>query len=449
MQDAVIIGAGLAGLSAARRLTDRGLDVEVLEARSRVGGRTEGGHLSDGTPVELGGQWIGPTQDAVLELIADLGLSTFQVYDEGEALLLADGRAHTGPEDTFGLPEAALDEFQRVLTVIDDLAATVDLTAPWNTPDAGRLDRRTADEWLRAVTDDHLILRFYQVMMVTLFAAETEEMSLLHFLFYMKSGGGPARLMATIGGAQDSRVDGGTHQICERLAASVSDRIRLETPVHTLRQHDDRVEACYPGGSVEARSAIVALPPTLAGRLAYDPPMPPLRDSLTQQVPAGTVIKYQVGYATPFWRANGQSGGVLSLDHPVSLVFDNCPPGGSPGVLVAFIEGNHARAAQELAPDERRRLVIDNLVTYFGDDAAHPFDLAERDWSAEAYTRGCYGGRLGTGVWTHLGPALSRPVGRIHWACSETASIWNGYMDGAIRAGRRAADEVTDAYTAG
>lgn len=442
MRDVVIIGAGLAGLSAARRLTDRGLDVEVLEARSRVGGRTEGGQLSDGTPVELGGQWIGPTQDAVLELIDDLGLSTFQVYDEGEALLMADGHAYTGPEDTFGLPEAALAEFQRVLTVIDDLAATVDLAAPWNTPDARRLDRRTADEWLRSMTDDDLVLRFYQVMMVTLFAAETEEMSLLHFLFYMKSGGGPARLMATIGGAQDSRVDGGTHQISERLADTLSERIRQETPVQTIRQHDGHVEVCYPGGSVDARSVIVALPPTLAGRLAYDPPMPPHRDSLTQQIPAGTVIKYQVGYDRPFWRENGQSGGVLSLDHPVSLVFDNCPPSGRPGVLVAFIEGNHARAAQELSSDERHRLVVDNLVTYFGDQAAHPFDLAERDWSAEPYTRGCYGGRLGTGVWTHLGPALSRPVGRIHWACSETASTWNGYMDGAIRAGRRAADEV-------
>jgi monoamine oxidase len=443
MRDVVIVGAGLAGLTAAKHLRERGLDIEVIEARSRVAGRTEGGFLDDGTPVELGGQWVGPSQDAVLELVDELGLTTFQVYDSGDSLLIVDGQHWTGPEETFGIPEASLGEFRRILTAIDELSATVDLAAPWNTPEAGPLDHQTADAWLRTLTEDDVVLRFYQVMMVTLFAAETSEMSLLHFLFYMKSGGGPARLMATIGGAQDSRVEGGTHQICERLAERIGDRLRLNTPVHTIRQHDDHVAVRYTDGGVDARHVIVTLPPTLAGRLTYDPAMPPHRDSLTQQIPAGTVIKYQIGYDRPFWRNNGQSGGVLSLDHPVSLVFDNCPPSGNPGVLVAFIEGDHARAAQNLSPQERRRLVLDNLVTYFGEQAAQPFDLAERNWSTEPYTRGCYGGRLGTGVWTTLGPALSQPVGRIHWACSETASIWNGYMDGAIRAGRRAADELT------
>ena len=159
-------------------------------------------------------------------------------------------------------------------------------------------------------------------------------------------------------------------------------------------------------------------------------------------MPAGSVIKFQIGYSTPFWREDGLSGFVFSLDDAFGVVFDNSPDDASCGVLLGFLEGAHARTAGLMSSEERRALVITALVKYFGPKAAQPFDVVEQDWSAEEFTRGCYGGRLGAGAWTQYGRALAAPVGRIHWAGAETSTTWNGYMDGAIRSGRRAAHEI-------
>lgn len=241
---------------------------------------------------------------------------------------------------------------------------------------------------------------------------------------------------------------GGTHQISERLAAELGDRVQCGAVVRTISQDDEGVSvssedaAASSIGVVTARQVIVAIPPTLAGRIRYLPALPAARDGLTQQIPAGAVIKFQVGYPTPFWREDGLSGFVASLDDGFGPVMDNSPPDGSCGVLVGFLEGAHARAAAELSVAQRRQVVVDALVRYFGPNAAEPFDILEQDWTAEEFTRGCYGGRLGAGVWTQYGKALAAPVGRIHWAGAELAQVWSGYMDGAVRSGRHAAQEV-------
>jgi monoamine oxidase len=274
-------------------------------------------------------------------------------------------------------------------------------------------------------------------------------MSLLHFLMYLKSSGNNlAALLAIGGGAQERRVVGGTHQISERLAAELGDRVQLGAIVRTITQDADGVAVSYEDfhaatrSVVSARHVVVAVPPTLAGRIRYLPALPASRDGLTQQIPAGAVIKFQVGYQTPFWREDGLSGFVASLDDAFSPVMDNSPPDGSCGVLVGFLEGAHARAAAELSVAQRRQIVVDALIKYFGPKAAEPFDIVEQDWTAEEFTRGCYGGRLGAGVWTQYGKALTAPVGRIHWAGAELAQVWSGYMDGAVRSGRQAAEEV-------
>jgi monoamine oxidase len=440
--DVAVVGAGLAGLIAARDLLADGLSVLVLEARDRVGGRLLNHELKGGAVVEVGGQWVGPTQDRVLALAEELDVGLYPTYEEGEHFLAVNGAVKRYSGDDFALPENALADVGETQQRLEEMASSVPLEEPWRATEAAAWDAQTLDTWLVANTKTETGLGYWRTLVPALFSAEAAEMSLLHFLFYCRSGGTIDQLVATHGGAQESRLVGGSQQLALRLASQLGDAVQLSSPVRTIRQDDRGVEVTHDGGVVEAGRAIVALPPTLAGRIRYSPALPPLRDQLTQQVPMGYVIKVQIAYIEPFWRADGLSGSVFSLDDEVSVIFDNSPPDLSCGVLLGFLEGGNARLAGKLPPEERKALILSVFAKFFGPRAADPDEYVEKDWAAEEWSRGCYGGRFGTGVWTGYGEALWKPVGRIHWAGTETAEVWNGYMDGAVRSGERAAREV-------
>jgi monoamine oxidase len=440
--DVVVVGAGLAGLIAARDLLAANVSVLVLEARNRVGGRLLNHTLKNGAVVELGGQWVGPTQDRVLALAEELGLRLFPTYAEGEHFLTMDGSVKRYVGEDFALPEDASADVEEAWERLQQMADEVPLDEPWSAENADTWDAQTLDSWLVANTKTEIGLGYWRTMVPALFSADTAEMSLLHFLFYCRSGGTLDRLVATHGGAQESRLEGGSQQLALRLADRLGDVVRLGSPVSAIRQDDRGVEVIQDGGMVRAGRAIVALPPTLAGRIRYSPVLPPLRDQLTQQVPMGYVIKVHVAYPEPYWRVEGLSGSVFSLDDEVSIIFDNSPPDLRCGVLLGFLEGRHARRSGKLAPEERMELVLSVLARFFGSRVADPEEYVEKDWAAEEWSRGCYGGRFGTGVWTGYGQALREPVGRVHWAGTETSEVWNGYMDGAVRSGERAAREV-------
>jgi monoamine oxidase len=436
--DALVIGAGLSGLVAARELVAAGKEVAVLEARDRVGGRTLNQNLGDGKIVEAGGQWVGPTQDRVNALIAELGLKTHPTHGTGENVIEFNGRVRRYRGTIPRISPAALADLGQAQLRLDQMARRVPLDAPWKAARAAQWDRTTFGAWLARNTATAGAREAMRVVCEGVWATAAEDVSLLHFLFYVHSAGGLDMLMNSEGGAQQDRVVGGTQLISVELAARLGDRVRLRAPVRSLRWGPDWVEA----NGVRARRAIVALPPTMQLRMAFDPPLPARRDHLLQRMPAGAVIKCHAVYDEPFWRADGLSGQGGSDVGPAKIVFDNSPPDGRPGVMMAFLEGPQARDLGAWPAGERRRAVLDLLGRLFGERAKRPEAYYEQDWAAEEFTRGCYGAFLGPGAWTHLGDALLKPLGPLHWAGAEHATRWSGYMDGAVRSGETAARAV-------
>ncbi len=443
--DAIVVGAGVAGLTAADRLVAAGRDVIVLEARERVGGRTLTVDVPGvpGLRVDSGGQWVGPAQHALLAELKRFGLTTIDQGGGGEDLVSFDGRLRRYTGSTPKLGPMTVIDVGVALQRFEKLTSSVDLGRPWATPNAEQLDGQTFESWILRHCRTRRGREFFRICCEAVFATEAANLSLLHALFYSRSGGGLEHLISTEGGAQHARVDGGMQQLSEHLAAGLGDRVRLDEPVRALAVESSGVHVTTDRGTHEASRVIVAVPPTLAGRLRFEPVMPSSRDALTQRMPQGSVIKCQAVYDRPFWRDSGLSGEAVGDTSPVKVVFDGTPPGkGSPGVLVAFIEAADAIRLSGVTPEVRQAEVLEVLAHYVGDDARRPIAFVERDWSTEPWTRGCYGAHLPPGAWTQVGAALREPVGSIHWAGTETAERWCGYIDGAITSGERAATEV-------
>lgn len=437
--EVAIVGAGLAGLTAARDLVAAGHSVRVLEARDRVGGRLLNADIGDGAVVEVGGQWVGPTQRRANALIASLGLQTHPTYAQGENVIEFGSRMVRYRGAIPRINAAILLDVAQARLRIDRMARTVPLEAPWRAARAREWDSQTVWSWLRRSTATRGARALLELGVEAVWAADAADLSLLHLLFYTHSAGSFDALIGTSGGAQQDRIVGGSQLLALRLAEQLGEAVTLEAPVRRIEQHPDSVRVVAEGHTVEAAAAIVAIPPALCGRISYDPPMPALRDQLTQRMPQGTVVKCMAVYDAPFWREQGLSGQGTSTEGPVKVMFDNSPPGAGPGVLLGFLEGNQARELGQWDPPARRAAVIDCFTRLFGPQAAHPRDFIEKLWAQDEWTRGCYGCYMPPGAWTAFGHALRTPVGRIHWAGAETATVWNGYMDGAIQSGETAA----------
>jgi monoamine oxidase len=443
--DVIIVGAGLAGLAAASDLAHAGHSVVVLEARDRVGGRTLNHPVGDGEVVEVGGQWVGPGQTRILARAKSLGIRTFKTYTKGAQVFdyLGHQTHFTGLVPP--LPGADAADFAAILSKLVTLESTVPLDKPWTAPDARALDGQTLETWKLANTSTPGARFLFDLATESVFAAEPRDLSLLHALFYYHSGNGVINLTSTAGGAQDSRLVGGSQLVSLRMAQRLGKGVVLNAPARRIAHSGRGVTVTTDAGTWHGKAVIVAMAPTLAGRIDYDPPLPAQRDQLTQRVPQGSVIKYEAVYPKPFWRAEGLSAYSNSDRPPVRLTYDNSPPGGTPGVLLGFATGQDARRLSSLGAAARRTAVLASFVRLFGAKAAHPRMIIEHNWSEEPWTRGCYEGYLPPGVWTDFGAALRAPIGRIHWAGTETSEVFMGYMDGAVRSGERAATEVRSA----
>jgi monoamine oxidase len=436
--DVVVVGAGLAGLGAARSLRAAGHDVVVLEARDRVGGRTLNHEIAPGKVVEVGGQWVGPTQTRLLELARELSVQTFPTHAHGEHVIVA-GDKHV--RYTGLIPRLAphvLADYGQAQLRLDAMARKVPVEAPWRARKAASWDGMTFWSWIQRATHTKLCAELFRLACEAVWACEPEDVSLLHVLFYIHSAGNFDTLIGTDGGAQQDRVVGGSQRLSLLMAEQLGDAVRLDAPVRSISQDDAGVVV----EGVRARAAIVAVPPSLTARIAFDPVLPAPRDQLVQRMPQGSVIKCMAIYDEPFWRADGLSGQATATRGPVKVMFDNTPPDGSPGVLLGFLEGAAARELGEWAPEARRNAVVASFARTFGRRAASPTGYVERSWAHEPWTRGCYGCYMPPGAWTAHGPALRAPVGRIAWAGAETATVWMGYMDGAVRSADRAVAEI-------
>jgi monoamine oxidase len=446
--DVAVVGAGMAGLAAATELKERGASFVVLEARDRVGGRLQSIELEPGTWIDVGGQWVGPTQDRLYALARRHGAELFPTWTAGENVVEIGGRLARYTGTIPRLRPHVLADVSQAMLRIDRLAAKVPVEAPWEAAKALQWDSQTTWSWLRRNMATRGGRALMEIGVKAVWAAMPADVSFLHFLFYVASAGKMDLLLDTEGGAQQDRFVEGTGTLAGRVAETLGDRVIRGAPVRRIEWSADGARLHAGGAQVGARRVIVAVPPTLAGRIWYDPPLPGYRDQLTQRVPMGAVIKCFAIYDEPFWRAQGLSGSAVSSEGPLTLTVDNSPPAGRPGILVGFLEGRAARELGRLDEAARRAAVLANLGRILGPRAARPDHYLDKNWADEEWSRGCYEGYTPPGVLTAFGPALREPVGPLHWAGTETATRWNGYIDGALQSGERAAREALAAAPA-
>ncbi len=442
--DVCVVGAGFAGIAAALRATANGQSVIVLEARDRVGGRVWNKAAPDGTLCSVGGTWLGKDQDRMFALCKEFGFDVYPQYDTGETVMHLGGKnmryAGRIPKlDPFALVSLGLG-FARLNALVKD----VPLETPWTAPYARGLDARSlgdwvADWWNVPNATARLLMR---TALMTLFTCDISEVSVLGSLVLAR-GGGSFEYYTDSSMTETHLVDGGgSPELITAMAARLGDAVRLSAPVRQISQTADGVRVIADDTAVDARYVIVTVPPTLASQIAYDPALPLEHEYLLRRMPTGAIIRMVTLYDEPFWRADGLSGMSVAPDLPIAVALDQTPRSGKPGMLSSYAVGPKALELAALEPEKRREIWLNALAARYGPKALSPIACIEADWAAERWSLGGMISHFPPGVLTSYGHVLHQPAGRIYWAGSERATAMHGLMEGAVRSGELAADQV-------
>ncbi|MBM4359141.1 MAG: FAD-dependent oxidoreductase [Deltaproteobacteria bacterium] len=446
--DAIVVGAGLSGLAAARRLVARGLDVLVVEARSRVGGRT----LSiehRGATFDLGGQWVGKAHRRVHALADELGLERFPQPHAGDKVLDLGGRIsrYGGAIPSMSI----LDLVRTELTMrsIDRMTARVPEDEPGEAAEAAQWDATTVAGFQGSLLGRGNAKQLLDVVVRVVFGAEPSELSLLYFLHYLRVNGGLRPLVETEGGAQEARFDRGAQALALGLVERIgAERVLCDAPVRAVRCTESRVIVETDRGVFSSCRVILATPPHLVGRMRFEPPLPPSRDQFVQRQPMGSTVKVFAFYRSRTWLEQGLSGEAVVGKGPISVVYDDSSHDGEVACLLGFVVGRAAREWTRRSFEERRAFTLAEFERLLGAKASDAVDYLEHDWSSEPWSGGCPVALMGPDVMTSLGEELREPIGRVHFAGTETARRFTGYLEGAIEAAERVTDEVLAALDA-
>ncbi|GAA5191477.1 NAD(P)/FAD-dependent oxidoreductase [Arthrobacter gyeryongensis] len=448
-RDVVIVGAGPSGLTAARELKKAGLSVAVLEARDRVGGRTWTDTI-DGAMLEIGGQWVSPDQTALMGLLDELGLKMYSRYRDGESVYLApDGSRTRYTGASFPVSETTAAEMDKLIAILDGLAAEIGPEEPWAHPKARELDTISFHHWLRQnSTDEEACNNIGLFIAGGMLTKPAHAFSALQAVLMAASAGSFSNLTDE-DFILDKRVIGGMQQVSLLIAAELGDDVVLNSPVRTINWEPagegHRVTVESERATVNARFVIMAVPPNLYSRVSYNPPLPRRQHQMHQHQSLGLVIKVHAVYSTPFWREDGLSGTGFGADALVQEVYDNTNHGDARGTLVGFISDEKADAVFELSAEDRKKKVLESIAGFLGEKALDPEVYYESDWGSEEWTRGAYAASYDLGGLHRYGKDQHANVGPIYWSSSDLAAEGYQHVDGAVRMGQATAARIVTA----
>jgi monoamine oxidase len=424
----LIIGGGMAGLTAACELHERNIDVLVLEASHRLGGRTESVTTKLGSRLDIGGQWIGADHHRLKLLAAQAQSTTFKTHNKGLPVLIHRNRRLSvlNPSILLGV----------VIVGVFDLMCRIGVPQSWN---AVSIEKAIATVAPTAITK-----RFLEVLTTLSAAAELAQTSIYAFAKSVPLSGGMVTMLSAQGGAQDSLITESVGSVVDMLASRLgSGRLRTDTRVVGIEQTDDGVVVRAQSGEVfRAAKVIVAVPPPMLTSISFQPTLPEERLRLQKNTQMGVVYKAIAVFETPFWR-DRFGGECIVLDDPPRGIFDSSSPSDEgPGHLCVLVGGSPARMLDGMSPQARIDLLLGPLIELLGPEVLKPVEWHEKAWHGDEFCGGGYMAMSKIDTLEGLMPMPHERIGDVHWAGTETAAEHSGYIEGAVESGQRAAREI-------